>query len=263
MIELAESLLHFDTKLFKSLKYVILWPGKMTKEYLQNKRQRFVPPVRLYIFVSVIFFLLAQLFTSYVESHDTNVKENQTSQVDTLQNGRHQVNTGLLKISYGDEEIQAKDSLDNSNLGFWPSLLKRQADKAKKDGKSFKENVKHAAFKYISMSMFLMMPLFAFFLKIIYRSNRKNYFEFLIFAMHYQVAVFLFLILTVSLFYFSGFEHLGFLIFALLFLYLYQSLKINFGKPKIILKSILAMGFYYISNGIFMLISTIIGFFIA
>jgi hypothetical protein len=34
-------------------------PGKLTLEYLQGRRARYLPPVRLYLIVSVIYFLVA------------------------------------------------------------------------------------------------------------------------------------------------------------------------------------------------------------
>ena len=37
----------------------LLHPGKLTLEYLQGRRARYLPPVRLYLTVSVIYFLIA------------------------------------------------------------------------------------------------------------------------------------------------------------------------------------------------------------
>ena len=37
----------------------LLQPGKLTHEYLQGRRARYLPPVRLYLTVSVIYFLIA------------------------------------------------------------------------------------------------------------------------------------------------------------------------------------------------------------
>lgn len=53
-----EDITHYDGKLWKTIKYLLSYPGKLTKEYLAGKRQLFVAPVRLYIFISFITFLL-------------------------------------------------------------------------------------------------------------------------------------------------------------------------------------------------------------
>ncbi|QHV95149.1 DUF3667 domain-containing protein [Spirosoma endbachense] len=63
--EFAESITHFDNKLWNSLKAIFTRPGKMTAEFLEGKRARYVPPARLYVFVSVIFFFLIGKFADH------------------------------------------------------------------------------------------------------------------------------------------------------------------------------------------------------
>ncbi len=58
VFEVFEDIFHFDTKLWNTLKASFTRPGKITREYLEGKRARYVPPVKLYVFVSFIFFLL-------------------------------------------------------------------------------------------------------------------------------------------------------------------------------------------------------------
>jgi hypothetical protein len=54
--EFIESFTHFDTKLWNVIKAIFTSPGKMTKDFIEGKRARYVPPARLYVFISVIFF---------------------------------------------------------------------------------------------------------------------------------------------------------------------------------------------------------------
>lgn len=63
--EFIESITHFDNKLWNSLKAIFTRPGQMTAEFLEGKRARFVPPARLYVFVSVIFFFLVGKYASH------------------------------------------------------------------------------------------------------------------------------------------------------------------------------------------------------
>ncbi|WP_460926429.1 DUF3667 domain-containing protein [Spirosoma agri] len=63
--EFVESITHFDNKLWNSLKAIFTRPGKMTAEFLEGKRARYVPPARLYVFVSVIFFFLVGKFADH------------------------------------------------------------------------------------------------------------------------------------------------------------------------------------------------------
>src|ERR1700759_3514210 len=45
-----EDITHFDSKVFQTLKYLIVRPGFLTKEYMAGHRMRYLKPVRLYGF---------------------------------------------------------------------------------------------------------------------------------------------------------------------------------------------------------------------
>jgi hypothetical protein len=49
---------HFEHKFFGTIKPLLLKPGKLTEAYVAGKRMSFIHPIRLYIFISIIFFLV-------------------------------------------------------------------------------------------------------------------------------------------------------------------------------------------------------------
>lgn len=48
----------FDSKFFKSVFPLLIRPGHLTNEFLAGRRVRYITPLRLYIFISIVFFLL-------------------------------------------------------------------------------------------------------------------------------------------------------------------------------------------------------------
>lgn len=48
---------HYDSKFWVTLKTLCFYPGKLTLAYHNHQRMKYIPPVNLYIFVSVVFFL--------------------------------------------------------------------------------------------------------------------------------------------------------------------------------------------------------------
>ncbi len=60
LVELVETLLHLDSKFFHTIWVILRYPGLITKEYNENKRARYMPPIRLYVFVSLVFFVSLQ-----------------------------------------------------------------------------------------------------------------------------------------------------------------------------------------------------------
>lgn len=52
-----EDLTHFDGKFFTTVKDLIIRPGFLTREYVAGRRMAYLNPIRMYIFISAMFFL--------------------------------------------------------------------------------------------------------------------------------------------------------------------------------------------------------------
>jgi hypothetical protein len=66
--EMMEDFADFDSRFMRTMKPLLFRPGKLTRDYLDGRRFRYVPPLRLYIFSSILmFFLLAVIAGSELE----------------------------------------------------------------------------------------------------------------------------------------------------------------------------------------------------
>ncbi len=64
--EMTHELLDIDGKLWLSLKALITKPGKLTHEFNQGKRVKYTPPLRLYLAISILFFIIfSKLYQVY------------------------------------------------------------------------------------------------------------------------------------------------------------------------------------------------------
>lgn len=52
----------FDSRLFRSIVPLVLQPGRITIDYLNGKRQQFIPPIRVFLFLSFLYFGLSYIF---------------------------------------------------------------------------------------------------------------------------------------------------------------------------------------------------------
>lgn len=57
--ELLEDFVDLDSRFLRTLRPLLFHPGKLTRDYLDGRRFRYTPPLRLYIFSSMVFFILA------------------------------------------------------------------------------------------------------------------------------------------------------------------------------------------------------------
>lgn len=98
-----EDFTHYDGQFWKTIKYLLFFPGKLTKIYLSGKRQGYVPPVKLYIFISFVTFFIA----SFVGTHN------------------HADNSGNVSLDSLQKEILRKelnqDLLANGSIGVLDS----------------------------------------------------------------------------------------------------------------------------------------------
>src|ERR1700761_4733457 len=49
---------HFDHQFFHTLKPLFFQPGRLTSEYMAGHRVQYLHPVKMYIFISVVYFLV-------------------------------------------------------------------------------------------------------------------------------------------------------------------------------------------------------------
>ena len=62
LADMIHETLDIDGRMFLSLKTLFLKPGLLSLEYAQGKRMKYTPPLRMYLVISIIFFvLIAQL----------------------------------------------------------------------------------------------------------------------------------------------------------------------------------------------------------
>ena len=67
--EQMHELLDIDGRLARSLKTLITQPGEITRAYINGRRMAYTPPLRLYLIVSILFFLLfSYIYPIYTHS---------------------------------------------------------------------------------------------------------------------------------------------------------------------------------------------------
>jgi hypothetical protein len=52
-------LLELDSRLWRTIIPLLVRPGKLTRDYLEGKRARYMPPFRMYLVLSIVFFVIA------------------------------------------------------------------------------------------------------------------------------------------------------------------------------------------------------------
>lgn len=63
---------NFDSRFFRTMGPMLFRPGVLTTDYIRGRRQHYLPPVRMYIFVSLIFFFASALLVNFGFTDEMN-----------------------------------------------------------------------------------------------------------------------------------------------------------------------------------------------
>jgi len=62
--EALAEFIDLDSRFMRTMKPLLFKPGRLTRDYLEGRRFRYTPPLRLYLFASIAFFLLAAVLST-------------------------------------------------------------------------------------------------------------------------------------------------------------------------------------------------------
>lgn len=186
---LHEFIAHYvaiEGKLWRSLKLLLFKPGFLTREYIEGRRVRYIEPLRLYLSFSIIFFALFKM--SGVA--DVNIGGNEgappaLSAPATVQTPRQ-----------ADEVESFTEFQDKTKrlLGRVSPRLEQGAGRFfALSEKERKDTATRVFFSYTPYAIFLMMPVFALYLKLLYLGSGRRYGEHFLFALHSNGFAFLML----------------------------------------------------------------------
>ncbi len=254
LMHFIEDLTHFDGKLWKTLMLLLFKPASLTKHYMDGKRATYLHPIRMYLFVSAVFFLV--IFTGGPKD-PSEIKQSENAKVaaqfpkQKIVSAKKEVNDFKFQIGKDTfnyksletyEADQNKLPVSKRTNWFVDKLVKQQihlSEKYKGDtvevGKALIEQFQH----YFSRILYISLPIFAFFVWMLYRRNKEHFFvDHLIFSIHIYCAFFIILFAVkiiddvYAYFMHTPFTILDASVAFLLFFYLYKSLRNHFHQSR-------------------------------
>jgi hypothetical protein len=176
-----------EGKLWKSLGLLLFRPGRLTLEYIKGRRVRYVQPLRLYLTFSLIFFAVLK-FSVHENRHD-QIKVGQTqSAAARTKPDEHAKDVKLVnedkpgEIRQGTQEV--REIVGHVNQGLADTLVGKVEHFGDLPGDEQKRLLSTAFYGYAPYAIFFMMPVFAFYLKVLYLGSGRRYGEHLLFALH-------------------------------------------------------------------------------
>ncbi len=281
--EAFEDLTHADSRLWQTLIALLFRPGFLTREFLEGHRARYLPPVRLYLVVSVIFFIIAGLQSRISTPQIILVSNGKGFKYQVLPadkararaavgqapaRSRDGAATGLAAIAAtaaGRQHIcEQSGTFIEQHAGWLSSLGPRVARNcvavlAQSGGV---ERLNEAITENLERAMFLFLPLLALAMKPLYLKPPRHYVEHLLFFLHNHAFVFVMLgvesVLEMST---SSAAVLGLIKWAIaiyILVYFYRAMRRVYDQGRwLTLSKLAALAVAYFLLGMLMFMATV------
>lgn len=249
--EILRVVLELDGRAYRTVFYLFTRPGYLTREYFAGRRAQYTPPLRLFLIISITFFLLVSMMT-YLRTMQQNFLE----QSEAESTEEFLDDSPNVQLSTGDgtddetPEESLQDLLDVVGALSFP-LVSEQTNQnlqtfvfsqARANFEEISENPEEfliGSLEYITFFMLLMMPILALIQKILLFMCRRYYIEHLVLTLHNHTFLIFAMFVTIVLGQIADLEipvlsallefiNVGLVIW--MFVYLYLSLKNYFER---------------------------------
>lgn len=245
LTEVMDDQLSLNSTLPRTLGTLLFRPGRLTHDYVQGRMMRYIPPFRLYLVSSLLFFIILPLVADPGEISRSAGSEGGADSVRTARLADsvllvHARRTGEDTLPLARAVAKARAAPSQNNLQFGPDpekvapVFRPLARRMKRTEARLKAMPQNEAVRTLieafeenaPIGVFVMMPLFAFILKILYVRRKRFYVEHFVFALHTHA--FAFLLGTAVLL--MNYDLLEFVIFLWFSIYLFIALKRVYGQ---------------------------------
>lgn len=172
--EYAQNYVGLEGALWRTLLRLFLLPGSLTVEYLRGRRRHFLLPLRLYLTISVVFFIVVGFATR------------NTGEAAVLAQALVEKTGPVTILDFGAAYARVETNGDfvcDLPHAVCERLKKRYAVEPARLAAEL-EAVQRRFYAYASYGMFALMPVFAFLLMLAYRNREMYYAEHLVMALH-------------------------------------------------------------------------------
>lgn len=207
IIEYFSNAYQYDGRLPTTFRLLFLKPGRLTSEFEAGRINSYVHPLKLYMFISIVFFGVILAFVPALQQEDYLLKKrnawNDTTTV-MQENVDLEIDKAMMEVKnsipLNDAALQEqitrniKDVAAKAKEKNEKTFQDETRSKAKENGKAEDSRKLSELWKLISsetqktvpLVMMCLLPLYAMILRFFYRKRKKKYLLCFVYAIHIQ-----------------------------------------------------------------------------
>ena len=176
----------YDSRVFRTLVPLLFSPGFLTLQYNRGKRVRYVPPVRLFIIISLLYFFSLTLIGFEGKNIVINYEPDEDKIIVPAMGSEGGVAAGSETI---ERKLPAGSGIKLDDKNKLEDLVVGKIVSASQNQKLIKDKIT----EWMPRLMFFLIPVFALILKMCYLKSDRFYIHHLVFSLHFHAFVFLLL----------------------------------------------------------------------
>ena len=207
---------HVDGRFWQTILALAFKPGRLTKDYFAERRARYLPPVRLYLVLSVLLFAVASLGHSrgVLFELDSKSAAKDPGRAAEIAKIKQEASEAIKEAKARGAPLVDSDADEDSKGGTGFRLDAAQCASAHSDWNWLDQPLRDVCMRNVAdhgqgfvntlnssipKMMFVFLPLMALVMLLLYWWPRHYYVEHLVFFLHTHAAIFLLLLFELLL----------------------------------------------------------------
>ncbi|RUO63558.1 DUF3667 domain-containing protein [Pseudidiomarina insulisalsae] len=189
--DLMGEISHWDSRFYRTLVALFMRPAFLTQEFVRGRHASYVPPLRLYFFISLVSFLVLTTLIDFdnVGTLNSELTPEQRAEAEAGLKAAEEATNQTLELPAlpaVDASEVAAAPLGNLKVSL-PFATPEQEQQIEQRIQELAQEPKVLIKRLVSLApqmMLLMLPFWALFLKLIYLFSKRFYLEHLSAALH-------------------------------------------------------------------------------
>lgn len=204
--ELTEDIFAYDSRFYRTITALLLRPGRLTRDFADGLRARYMPPIRLYLISTILLFIVLSFSNVALVSLELDIQTPEVSESEEVTADDSVSFDGLTFFKLVREASESASLISDEMIE--EAVADNEGDeKVQGFAQNFFEGLNAVAADprvanrvvndWLPRIMILLLPLFAFNLKFFYIFRKEYLLKHAVYSLHFHSAIFLLLTLFI------------------------------------------------------------------
>ena len=240
-----ENTIKLDGRAYQTIKYFSIRTGFLSLEFIEGKIRSYVHPMKMYMFLSAIFFTLIFFMFSHIDVYEKfNIGNYEQFIIDSFK-AEDQRDT-LIKKEIGSTKLSVIDNTKDTSA--IKGIKSTDSTEMKRKSNIIYREAFSTLSKYTPILLLLLIPVFGWLYYLSYRKRIKFYISHIVFSFHIHSFLLILITICIVLYNYFNVPYVFLLAFIIFIIYNVMATMMFYNKTagKAIIRTLLLLTIYFI-----------------